>query len=632
MVDTELIPSRRRVGHHGQNLNYIMANQDSSSLSRRKWLGLTPTLAAASFGTGMFAARALAQDEPATTSSSDNLCGAKVYNIRDFGARGDGKTLDTAALQAAIDKCHSEQGGTVLVPAGVFVIGTTELKSNVTLHIAAQGVLLGTTDKTQYHAADKIPLEGDATLEDGNVGLIFAVGAENFTVEGPGTIDGQGTQFHSPVRGTPSPVGLSSHQRPYHLLFYQCKNLRVRDIFLKDCAYHSIRIIQSSYVWLTGIHIHSRVNSNNDGFHFISTTHVHMSNCSVECQDDACALFGSCQNITITNCEFSTRWSVFRFGGGHAKDIVISNCLLYEVFGCPIKMRCGPRSCFERISFSNLVMRNVTGPISIGNGAPSRRLRQLEDHAGGTNSVSSATAPMAADTNALASATTNQDVQTVFMNEPDPDDLKAPPGTCRNISFNGIYAIVSKPYQIPDAVITNAYNPAEIFSCISLNGVAPACLQDISFNDVHVVFPGGGTLEQGANRNVPQIADEYFRNGILPAYALFARGVHGLTLNNVRFEMETPDLRPAVVFDHVIDAAVTGLNVQGQTKAESVLRFIESQDVYMSATRLLTPASVFLQVEGKNENITIDGGDLAKADKALAAKNGGSKREVKLRV
>ncbi len=609
-----------------------MANSDSSFLSRRKWLGLTPTMAAASLGGGLLASRAMAQEQTSASSNAnnaDNLIGAKIYNIRDFGAKGDGKTLDTAALQSAIDACHRDQGGTVLVPAGVFVIGTTELKSNVTLHIAAQGTLLGTTDAKQYFAADKIPLEGDSTLEDGNVGLLFAVGAENVTVEGAGTIDGQGTQFHSAQRGMPSPVGLRSHERPYHLLFYQCKNLRVRDIFLKDGAYHSIRVIQSSFAWFTGIRIHSRVNSNNDGFHFISTTHVHMSDCTVESMDDACALFGSCQNVTVTNCEFSTRWSVFRFGGGHAKDIVISNCLCYEVFGCPIKLHCSPTSRFERISFSNIVMHNVTGPISIGVGPGGRRRPPMGVQSGGeTNTTETATAP--ATTN-LSGADTNEPPSLAAA--PDARDLARQPGICRNISFNGIYAVVSKPYSLPDAAYPNVYNnPGEIFSCIALNGVAPGFLQDIRFNDVHVIFPGGGTLEQGANRDVPQIADEYFRNGVLPSYALFARGVHGLTLNNVRFEMADADLRPAVIFDHVVEAAVTALNVQGQSKAESVLRFIESQDVLMSATRLLTPANVFLQVEGKNENITIDGGDLSKADEAVAYKYGASKKAVKLRT
>ncbi|HEV2328564.1 MAG TPA: glycosyl hydrolase family 28 protein [Verrucomicrobiae bacterium] len=592
------------------HFNSMAPDPDSPSLSRRKWLGLTPTIAAASLGSGLLAARAMADgSQPGTVG----LLGARLYNIRDFGAQGDGKTLDTAALQSAIDACHQGQGGTVLVPAGLFVIGTVELKSNVTLHISAQGTLLGAIDKNQYHAADKIPLEGDATLEDGNVGLIFAVDAENVTVEGPGTIDGQGAQFHSPRHGMPSLVGLPSHERPYHLLFYRCNHLRVRDIFLKDCAYHSIRVIQCTYAWFTGIHIHSRVNSNNDGFHFISATHVHISNCTVESQDDACALFGSCQNVTVTNCEFSTRWSVFRFGGGHAKDIAISNCLFYEVFGCPIKMQCSPRSRFERISFSNLVMRNVTGPISIGVG-PSMHRRPVTEQPGQSNTMDHASAQKTAPIS-------------------EPSDLSHAPGICRNISFNGIYAIVSKPYQIADAVVTNAYNPGEIFSCIALNGVAPGCLENIRLTDVHVIFPGGGTREQGANRAVPEIADEYFRNGVLPSYALFARNVHGLTLNNIRFEMASADLRPAVIFDHVLDAAVSGLNVQGQTAAESVLRFIDSRDVLMSATRLLSEAAVFLQVEGsQNQNIVVDGGDFSKANQVVAYKDGATDKAVRWRA
>ena len=94
----------------------------------------------------------------------DATAGTRTYNITDFGAKGDGKTLATQALQAAIDACHKDQGGTVLVPAGVFVIGTVVMKSNVTLHIAAQGKLLGSADGHQYHAADAIPLRSSSAL------------------------------------------------------------------------------------------------------------------------------------------------------------------------------------------------------------------------------------------------------------------------------------------------------------------------------------------------------------------------------------------------------------------------------------------------------------------------------------
>ena len=383
-----------------------MKDFQDASFTRRKLM----SVAAASVGAGL-ATRAFAADAP---NGIAHDTGARTYNIRDFGAKGDGLTLDTGALQAAIDACTKDQGGTVLVPAGTFVIDTVEMKSNVTLRIAASGKLLGSADGKQYHAADAIPLSGDSTLNDGNVGLIFAVNAQNIAIEGPGTIDGQGAQFRSPSRGVLPPAGIGGNRRPYHLLFHQCKNITVRDIFLTQSAYHSIRIIQSSYVQLHGIHIYNRVNHNNDGFHFISSQYVHVSDCDVESQDDACALFGSCKFVTVTNCSFSTRWSVFRFGGGEAENITVSNCLIYQTFGCPIKMRCGPGSRFENISFSNLVMKDVTGPISIGLGP--RRQRS----AAAANSAPA-----------------------------EPQEATEQPGIVRNISFSGIQATVIEPVDLP---------------------------------------------------------------------------------------------------------------------------------------------------------------------------------------
>jgi hypothetical protein len=132
---------------------------------------------------------------------------------------------------------------------------------------------------------------------------------------------------------------------------------------------------------------------------------------------------------------------------------------------------------------------------------------------------------------------------------------------------------------------------------------------------------------------VPQVSGgEYFACGALPAYGLFARNVHGLTLNNVRFAVASTDARPAVVFDHVIGAAITGLSAQGQPQEESLLRFINTRDVLLTAARVLAPAAVFLQVEGKeNASIIVDGGDLTNAAKPLAFANGASEGAVRLR-
>ena len=566
-----------------------MDRQDETALlSRREWLGkLALPATGAVIAAGLFDAEP-AEAKRAKPAASTVDLGARVYNIRDYGAKGDKTTLDTAALQAAIDACTRDGGGTVLVPAGTFVIGTVELKSNVTLHIAAGGTLLGSADGKQYHAVDAIPLRGDTTLGDGNWAMFFAVKAHNITVEGPGTIDGQGAQFHSPQRGVLAPSGLRGNQRPYFVLVYQCEDFTVRNINMIDCAFHCIRPIESQRLHMEGIYIHSRVNSNNDGFHFISCEYATVSNCVVLCGDDACAMFGSCRNITVTNCFFSTRWSVFRFGGGHAGNIAVSNCVLSVVDGCPFKFQGDAGSRFENISFSDIVLDQVTGPISISVGARRSRF-------------------------------TNQEF---------------PPVVVRNISFSHIHGTVTTnpAATLPESTLHVGLRPGEAHSAIVLNSIDDSVIENISFDDVHLVFGGGGTAEEGARRDVPKVFGEYFQLGPIPAYGLYARNARGITLQNVRFEVSSPELRPAVVLDHVEDVAFNGLGVQGNTQAESVMRFTDCKQALITAARVLTPSAPFLQVEGENnEGIIVDGGDLSRAASAVVFKSGATEKSVKLR-
>lgn len=193
-----------------------------NTMSRREWLRHAPLPV---IGVAMGAAGALPKQAGAQATDRAGAMlapGARTYDVTAFGAKGDKVALCTTAVQAAVDACHNDGGGTVVVPAGVFRIGTVELRSNMTLFLCAGATLLGSESGEDYHAVDAIPLTGDHTLDDGNWALIFAVGAKNVTVAGPGTIDGQGTQFRSPARGTPPPSGLGGNNRPYHLLFHKC--------------------------------------------------------------------------------------------------------------------------------------------------------------------------------------------------------------------------------------------------------------------------------------------------------------------------------------------------------------------------------------------------------------------------
>lgn len=255
-------------------------------------------------------------------------------------------------------------------------------------------------------------------------------------------------------------------------------------------------------------------------------------------------------------------------------------------------------------------MQNVTGPISIGVGAHRRR------------SPSQSQASAQPGTNTPAEAPAN------------PEPLQpGTAGTVRNISFNGIRATVIVPVQLADVPFTSGYNPGEIKSCIGLNNTGEGTLEKISFDNVHITFAGGGTAEDAALRDVPKVVGEYYEAGVFPAYGVYARNVRALTLSNVRFEVSSPDLRPAMVFDHVEDAAVNGFSAQGNPQAESLLRFIETRDVLLTAARSLTPAAVFLQVEGAaSQGITVDGGDLSKASTPVSFKADAPPSSVKLRA
>lgn len=560
-------------------------------VSRRQWFERMAIPAIALAGAGLTSIPVTAAPVH-TAPGATPLPATNVYDVRDFGAKGDGQTLDTAAIQSAIDDCHSKKGGIVLIPAGDFICGTIEIKSGVTLHITTNGRLLGSKRREDYTAGKGVP------SGNGNIVFIYAVNAENIAIEGNGTIDGNGLSFYNGKGDNTGPgqrgVG-GNFDRPHLIIFYQCTRFQVKDILLTNSAYHCFRILKCRHIQLHNIRIYNRVNKNNDGFHFNDSQYVHISGCDVQCQDDACALFGSNQFVTVTNCSFSTRWSIFRFGSGEAQNITISNCLIYDTYGCPIKISSG-KAKIENLNFSNIIMRNVTGPIGIG-------------FTGASNNPNS-------NNNATPDTTSS------FV---------------RNISFHNIRAtVVEKPVNHPDIHFgVNVFN-GELNSCITLNGVGKAYLENISLTDVHVIYAGGGTKEQASKREVPELSAEYF--GVWgtepygpPAYGLYARNVKGLTLQNVRFTYEKPDARPAVVFDNVQDASITGLSAQGSPATE-LLRLVNSKDVLFTATRVLSPAAVLLQVEGaQTANIKIDGGDISKAAKTLVVERGANKKAVTIR-
>jgi hypothetical protein len=275
------------------------------------------------------------------------------------------------------------------------------------------------------------------------------------------------------------------------------------------------------------------------------------------------------------------------------------------VYGCPIKFQGNPGSTYESLSFSNIVLDDVTGPIHVGVGprAPRR--------------VPPGAPPPAVKDDMMAAH----------------EGESTTPAVLRNISFSNIHGnVTTNPGQIDEAKVTSNANEGEKHSAIVFNCVGGATMENVSMSDVHLTFGGGGTAEDAARRELPEFAGEYFMLGAIPAYGLYARGVRGLTLENIRLQTAATDLRPAVIFDHVTDAAVSGLSVTADPAAESAVRMMSSKQVLITAPRLLDSTKVFLSLEGSgNERIVIDGGDISLAAQPLVLKDGASKDSVKFR-
>ena len=482
------------------------------------------------------------------------------FEVRAFGAAGDGQTNDTGPLQRAIDACSQQGGGVVILDRGTFVTGTLILRSHVELHLTSTAVLQGVSDLAQYRADPKV------VYKLLNQALLFAEDSEYVAITGPGTIDGQGKAFRN---GGTDP-------RPVLIRLRDCRNVRLDGFLAKNAASFAIHPIHCQQVRIEGLRIDSRVQPNSDGIDVDGCQDVFISNCNIHSGDDSIALKtiergAPCRDVVITNCILSSDCAAIRVGPDAVENIervCVSNCVIRDtrLNGITIQLSFG--AVMRDLVFSNLVMDNVTGPISI-------RLAGWKLGAG--------------------------NIWAVF------DDSKWEQGELRNILFENIRA------RVPSD---------QIKSCISITGTPRTKPQGITFSNLDISFPGGGTAQEAARRQVPDLERDYpecFIFGILPAYGLYAHHVQGVTLNNVRFRLEAADLRPALVCDDVQDLDLMGFRADGHPQAESLVRLQDTQATLISGTRVLSPLGTFLRVEGeRSQRILLRGNDLSLAGAAVS--------------
>jgi polygalacturonase len=449
------------------------------------------------------------------------------FNVRDYGAKGDGVNLDSKAINAAIDAAANGNGGTVYLPPGNYLSGSIHLKSNISILID-QGAVIIAAPVTAENGYDEEEASVNTTYQDSghshwHNSLIWGENIHDVSILGQGMIWGKGL-YHDYVKNKQSANKA--------IALYLCRNVNIKDITIFHGGWFGILATGVDNMTISNI----KEDTNRDGMDIDCCRNVHVSDCSVNSPwDDGICLkstFGlgfarATENVTITNCIVSGfeegsfldgtyKQTVpdptgrIKFGtesNGGFKNITISNCVFNFCKGLALEAVDG--ALLEDVTITNITMRDiVNAPIFLRIG------ERMRGPAG------------------------------------------VPVGELRRVIISNIVV----------------YN-ADAKQGILMSGLAGHTINDVVLKDIKLYMKGGGTADQGS-RQVPEMEKSYPEPGnfgVLPAYGVFARHMTGLKLENIELYVLSGEQRPAVFFDDVKGADLRFVQAQLATGASPIV-------------------------------------------------------------
>lgn len=259
-----------------------------------------------------------------------------VFDITKYGAKGDGKTVSTKAIQAALDACTKAGGGTVLVPNGVFVTGTIFIKDNTTLHLSPNAVIKGSGDIKDY---TEMTWGGDGNRDRQPYHLVMAKKARKIAITGTGTIDGNGPAFFKPTDGKRPRWTLAKETKVSPMVELEaCTDVRVKDITLTSPAGWTFHLFDCERVNVDGIRIDNDLfTPNSDGIDITGGYDIMIANSYISTCDDGICLKTSpdsrvLERVTVTNCIVRSMCVGLKLGNESYKDmrqVTFSNCVVF---------------------------------------------------------------------------------------------------------------------------------------------------------------------------------------------------------------------------------------------------------------------------------------------------------------
>ena len=477
------------------------------------------------------------------------LCAATIaatdYNVLQQGVVGDGKTLNTKSLQSAIDALHAKGGGQLYFPAGRYLTGSLQLKSNVTLYLEKEAVLLGSTSPYDYpgFSTEK---ELKVNNDHFDQALIYAEGAENIGITGEGCIDGQGRELALTIDSLHHTGELVDkhyntyrkrpNTRPKLLFMRNCRKVELRKTNFRSGAAWGLSFSLCADLTIDSLHVENRAYWNNDGIDISDCKDVRISNCFINSADDGICLKSHNRGawndrVSISNCHIISSASAIKFGTeslGGFKNVTIDNIRVKDTFRSAIAIEAVDGAEIENVQVSNVHAVNTGNTIFIRLG-----------HRSGEQ-----------------------------------------PGYLRNVTIKDVY--VEVPFGRPDInydlrgpAVTFFHNPFPS----SISGIPGHDIENVKLENIEIVCPGRATrgmayMSVSRLKDVPENEKGYPEFTMfeeLPSWGFYVRHVKGIQMHNVKLRLQEDDFRPAFVFDRVSDVRLSDISLPENKKAGQVV-------------------------------------------------------------